>query len=139
VATGRSGSWTPGWTDPRVDGSREGNYEGGHRLLCSSSPPRAIFANSDLQAIGLLRAAHERGLPAPEDLAVIGFDGTKEPELCWPPLTAVAQPIQEMARMAVELVLAKQQPEDFTSFVGERVVRQSCGCSPERPAGRELS
>jgi LacI family transcriptional regulator len=119
----------------RVDWSREGGYEGGHRLLDSSSPPTAIFASSDLQAVGLLRAAHERGLRVPEDLAVIAFDGTKESEFSWPPLTVVAQPIQQMARMAVQLVLDDERSEGYTSFVGELVVRQSCGCLPERPAG----
>ena len=100
------------------------------------SPPTAIFASSDLQAVGLLRAAHERGLRVPEDLAVIGFDGTKEAEFCWPPLTVVAQPIQQMARTAVRLVLDEQRPEGYTAFVGELVVRQSCGCPKEQSAGR---
>jgi LacI family transcriptional regulator len=119
----------------RVGWSREGGYEGGNRLLSSSSPPTAIFASSDLQAVGLLRAAHERGLLVPEDLAVIAFDGTKESEFSWPPLTVVAQPIQAMARMAIQLVLNEERPEGYTSFDGELVVRQSCGCSRERPAG----
>ena len=118
----------------RVDWSREGGYEGGHRLLSSPNPPTAIFAGSDLQAVGLLRAAHERGLRVPEDLAVIGFDGTKEAEFCWPPLTVVAQPIQEMARRAVELVIDEQRPEGYISFDGKLVVRQSCGCLPKQPA-----
>ncbi len=117
----------------RVDWSREGGYEGGHRLLSSSNPPTAIFASSDLQAVGLLRAAHERDLRVPEDLAVIGFDGTKEAEFCWPPLTVIAQPIQEMARTAVQLLIDEQQPEGYTSFDGELVVRRSCGCSPKQP------
>jgi LacI family transcriptional regulator len=120
----------------RVDWSREGGYEGGHRLLASSRPPTAIFAGSDLQAVGLLRAPHERGLRVPEDLAVVAFDGTKESEFSWPPLTVVAQPIPEMARMAVQLVLDEQRAEGHTSFDGELVVRQSCGCLRERPAGR---
>ena len=117
----------------RVDWSREGGYEGGHRLLSSPKPPSAIFASSDLQAVGLLRAAHERGVRVPEDLAVIGFDGTKESEFCWPPLTVVAQPIQQMARTAVQLVLDEERSEAFMSFVGELVVRQSCGCRREEP------
>ena len=120
----------------RVDWSREGGYQGGHRLLSSSSPPTAIFASSDLQAVGLLRAAHERGLRVPEDLAVIGFDGTKESEFSWPPLTVVAQPIQQMAATAIQLVLDEQRPQGYTPFVGELVVRQSCGCVPEQQAGK---
>jgi LacI family transcriptional regulator len=120
----------------RMAWSREGGYQGGHRLLTSSSPPTAIFASSDLQAVGLLRAAHERGLRVPQDLAVIGFDGTKESEFSWPPLTVVAQPIQQMAQTAVRLVVDEQRPEGYTRFVGELVVRQSCGCIPAEPADR---
>jgi LacI family transcriptional regulator len=119
----------------RVDWSREGGYQGGHRLLSAARPPTAIFASSDLQAVGLLRAAHERGLRVPEDLAVIGFDGTKESEFSWPPLTVVAQPIQQMARAAIQLVLDEQRPQGYTPFMGELVVRQSCGCVPRQPAG----
>jgi LacI family transcriptional regulator len=119
-----------------VEWSREGGYEGGHRLLSSPSPPTAIFASSDLQAVGVLRAAHERGVRVPEDLAVIGFDGTKESEFCWPPLTVVAQPIQEMAKTAVRLVLDEERPEGHTRFAGKLVVRQSCGCLPAEQAGQ---
>ncbi len=117
-----------------VDWSREGGYEGGHRLLSLANPPTAIFASSDLQGVGLLRAAHERGVRVPEDLAVIAFDGTKESEFCWPPLTVIAQPIQEMARTAVRLVLDPDRPETYERFVGQLVIRQSCGCpvEPER-------
>jgi LacI family transcriptional regulator len=118
----------------RVDWSRDGGYEGGHRLLSLRNPPTAIFASSDLQAVGLLRAAHERGLRVPEDLAVVAFDGTKESEFCWPPLTVVAQPIAEMARTAVRLVLDEDRPESYEQFVGELLIRQSCGC--QRAQGR---
>jgi LacI family transcriptional regulator, galactose operon repressor len=117
-----------------VEWTREGGYEGGHRLLNTSRPPTAIFASSDLEAIGLLRAAHERGLRVPEDLAVISFDGTKESEFSWPPLTVVAQPIREMASMAIELLMDEQRPEGYTSFDGRLVVRRSCGCLPEQSA-----
>ena len=112
----------------RVDWSREGGYEGGNRLLSMSNPPTAIFASSDLQAVGLLRAAHERGARVPEDLAVIAFDGTKESEFSWPPLTVIAQPIQEMARAAVRLVLEEERRETYERFVGQLVIRKSCGC-----------
>lgn len=112
----------------RVDWSREGGYAGGLRLLQTSTPPTAVFASSDLQAVGLLRAAHERGLRVPEDLAVVAFDGTKESEFCWPPLTVVAQPIQAMAEAAVRLVLDRDRPESHLDFEPRLIVRRSCGC-----------
>ena len=112
----------------RVEWSREGGYAGGQTLLDLSNPPTAIFASSDLQAIGVLRAAHERGLRVPEDLAVVGFDGTKESEFCWPPLTVVAQPIVKMAEAAVRLVLDDSRPAVYETLPGELVIRRSCGC-----------
>ena len=56
----------------------------------------------------------------PEDLAVVGFDGTKESAFCWPPLTVVAQPIAEMARTAVRLVLDPGRPESCRKRVRRR-------------------
>ena len=73
--------------------------------------------------------AHERGLRIPEDLAVIAFDGTKESEFCWPPLTVVAQPIQEMARAAVRLVLDDARPTTYAQFAPTLLTRRSCGCA----------
>ena len=113
----------------RVDWSREGGYEGGRRLLGGRNPPTAIFVSSDLQAIGLLRAAHEAGLRIPQDLAVVAFDGTQESEFCWPPLTVIAQPIREMVATAVRLALDREAPRSFHRFKGTLVIRQSCGCS----------
>ena len=64
----------------RTSFSREGGYEAANRLLDTRNPPTAIFASSDLQAVGALRAIRDRGLSVPEDVAVVAFDGTKESE-----------------------------------------------------------
>lgn len=112
----------------RVPWTRDGGYEAGRLLLDSPDPPTAVFASSDLLAVGLLRAGHERGLAVPGDLAVVSFDGTKEAEYSWPPLTVVAQPIAEMARAAVSLALDPARPTPYIQFQGTLVVRRSCGC-----------
>ena len=112
----------------RVPWTRDGGYEAGRLLLDGPDPPTAVFACSDLLAVGLLRAGHERGLALPGDLAVVSFDGTKEAEYSWPPLTVVAQPIAEMARAAVSLALDPARPTPFRQFPGTLVVRRSCGC-----------
>lgn len=111
-----------------VPWTREGGYEAGRLLLDAAEPPSAVFACSDLLAVGLLRAGHERGLAIPGDLAVVSFDGTKESEYSWPPLTAVAQPVGEMARTAVALALDPLRPTPYAQFQGRLVVRRSCGC-----------
>ena len=100
-------------------------------LDCPSGDPRELGWQQAGRAAGLEDGPIEFRV----DLAVISFDGTKESEFCWPPLTVVAQPIQQMARTAVQLVLDEQRPEGYTAFTGELVVRRACGCSPGQPAG----
>ena len=112
----------------RVPWTRDGGYEAGRLLLDAPDPPTAVFACSDLLAVGLLRAGHERGLALPGDLDVVSFDGTKEAEYSWPPLTVVAQPIAAMARAAVSLALDPARPTPYSRFEGTLVVRRSCGC-----------
>jgi len=74
-------------------------------LLDLPQPPTAIFAASDSQAFGVLRAARERGLDVPGDLAVVGFDDIDSAEDVG--LTTVHQPLEESGRVAVELLLAR--------------------------------
>ena len=75
------------------------------KLLDLPDPPTAIFAFNDNVAVGVLRAARERGLRVPEDLSVVGFDDSEQAEIVSPPLTTVRQPLAEMGRMAVSLLL----------------------------------
>jgi DNA-binding LacI/PurR family transcriptional regulator len=65
----------------------------------------AIFAASDLMAVGVLRALRRAGRRVPGDVAVIGFDDSPLGRRTDPPLTTVRQPIEEMgARMTRELL-----------------------------------
>ncbi len=76
-----------------------------HRLLDLPEPPTAIFAASDTQAMGVLKAARERGLSMPGQLAVIGFDDLEVAGLIG--LTTIHQPLEESGRVAVDLLLAR--------------------------------
>jgi LacI family transcriptional regulator/LacI family repressor for deo operon, udp, cdd, tsx, nupC, and nupG len=73
-------------------------------LLRLPDPPSAIFAASDLQAIGVLKAAERLGLRVPEDLAVIGFDDVDLAEIVG--LTTIRQPLREGGALAADLLLA---------------------------------
>jgi LacI family transcriptional regulator len=75
------------------------------KLLDLPDPPTAIFAFNDNVAVGLMRTARERGLRVPEDLSVVGFDDSELAEIVAPTLTTVRQPLAEMGRMAVSLLL----------------------------------
>ena len=78
--------------------------EAAERLLASSKPT-AIFASNDDMAAATLAVAHRRGLEVPGDLSVTGFDDTPLATTVWPELTTVRQPIAEMAREAVRLLV----------------------------------
>ncbi|GAB3133126.1 substrate-binding domain-containing protein [Tsukamurella serpentis] len=67
--------------------------------------PTAIIAQSDLLAVGAIRAAEARGLRVPQDLSVVGFDGVRVDGFTRV-LTTIAEPAAEMGRLAAEAVLA---------------------------------
>jgi DNA-binding LacI/PurR family transcriptional regulator len=83
---------------------REQARELAERLLRLPDPPTAIFAASDVQAMGVLAAARSMRLRVPQDLAVIGFDDIEVAEVLG--LTTVHQPLRETGARGVELLLA---------------------------------
>ncbi|MCK6539201.1 MAG: LacI family transcriptional regulator [Anaerolineales bacterium] len=86
--------------------TRQGGYEAARRLLATPDPPSAIIGINDLTAIGAMRAAHEKGLAIGRDLAVAGYDGIEDAEHSRPPLTTLNQPVYEIARRLVKMLLA---------------------------------
>jgi LacI family transcriptional regulator len=105
-----------------------GGYQAGKRLLAGVNPPTAIFASSDLQGIGVLRALHEANIAVPEEVALVAFDNVTETEYSWPPLTTVKQPVKEMAEAAVAKLLEPQTQKSHTLFPTQLIIRRSCGC-----------
>ena len=110
----------------RTTFSRQGGYDAGRGLLAQR--PTAIFASSDLQAVGVLRAIHEAGLSVPDDIAVLAFDGTAETEYSWPPLSVVRQPLERMAREAVTRLIDGEDAVEAVTYPTELILRRSCGC-----------
>lgn len=83
---------------------REPAREMAERLLRLPDPPTAIFAASDVQAMGALAAARSMRVRVPQDLAVIGFDDIEVAEVLG--LTTVHQPLRETGARGVELLLS---------------------------------
>ncbi|MBO0980355.1 LacI family DNA-binding transcriptional regulator [Microbacterium sp. SD291] len=82
----------------------EGLLVGRMLLADAENRPTAVLAQSDLLAVGVMRAAEELGLRVPEDLSVAGFDGIAVDGLGGPVLTTSVQPAVEKGRAAGEQV-----------------------------------
>ncbi|QMU75653.1 LacI family transcriptional regulator [Streptacidiphilus sp. PB12-B1b] len=94
---------------PELRRSVEPTTGNGYRAACElldlGDRPTALVAFNDKVAVGILRAAHERGLRVPQDLSVTGFDDSDLSRSTLPTLTTVRQPLEEMGRMAVSLLV----------------------------------
>jgi LacI family transcriptional regulator len=133
---------------PEVElcGVSEGTFstESGRRAIetiLSSRParlPDAIVCANDQMAIGAIQALAGERLVAPDDLAVVGFDGIYPEALLHPPLTTVRQPIRALGERACARLLERiddpgQKPR-VEMLTTELVIRASCGCKPARPS-----
>ena len=107
-----------------------GRDAAGH-LLDLHDPPTAIFAFNDNLAIGALQAARDRGLRVPGDLSVVGFDDVEPATIVTPTLTTVRQPLAEMGRTAVSLLMRLLERQRFETLRVELatrlVVRETTG------------
>ncbi|MCA9739982.1 MAG: LacI family DNA-binding transcriptional regulator [Deferribacteres bacterium] len=74
-------------------------------LLAKPNRPTAVFASSDIQALGVLKCAQEKGLKIPDELAIIGFDDIELSSYL--SLTTMQQPMREMGRLAAETLMDK--------------------------------
>jgi LacI family transcriptional regulator len=84
-----------------------GGAEAVPHLLGLNPRPSAIFAYSDLQAIGLQLALRDAGLRVPEDVSIIGFDGIELASYVSPPLTTIAQDIPRIGALGAEILVTQ--------------------------------
>jgi LacI family transcriptional regulator len=75
------------------------------QLLKDRDRPTAIFASNDEMAAGALATAHRLMLAVPKDLAIVGFDDTPLASTIWPRLTTIRQPVDELTRQALTMLL----------------------------------
>jgi DNA-binding LacI/PurR family transcriptional regulator len=107
----------------------DAGYQHGTELLSCADRPTAIFAGSDMQAMGVLRAARRLGIEVPAELSVVGYDNL--PLSAWtdPALTTVNQPLQDMAgaaaRMVLDLARGIEPASTRIDLVTELVLRES--------------
>ena len=120
VQPSKPGAWT----------THQDGYECMNQLLDLKKRPDAVFARNDYAAAGALRAMRERGVSAPDDIAIVGFDNTSSSAYSTPPLTTVNQFAREQGKRAASLLAERieaarrYQPREEL-FPCELVVRES--------------
>ncbi|MGW5390357.1 LacI family DNA-binding transcriptional regulator [Streptomyces koyangensis] len=108
----------------------EGGYDRATEMLSRSRPPTAIFAGSDLQALGVLEAARVHGLRVPHDLSVVGYDDVSLARWASPALTTIHQPLRQMAEEATQMLMRLRNQEPVSTrleLATSLVVRKSTG------------
>ena len=125
----------PGWIQTQPN-----TAEGGYRAACAfidlAERPTAIFAADDIMAIGLLKALTDAGLRVPDDFSVVGFDDIELAKYFCPALTTMRQPIDEMSRQVLSLVLELinepdlQREQTMIQIPPVLMVRESTGPAP---------
>lgn len=115
-----------------VDGDfvQASGFEQSLQLLNLEHRPTAIFAANDIMAFGVMEAIREQGLQIPNDISVIGFDDIPQASTTHPKLTTVRQPLEQMGRVGVQLLLehledSERLPRSVT-LATHLVVRDSC-------------
>lgn len=126
-----------------IEPTADWGYDAACRLLDLPDRPTALVAFNDKAAVGALRAAYERGLRVPEDLSITGFDDIDLSRSTVPRLTTVRQPLEEMGRMAVSLLmrLLDRHTVDalHVELATQLVLRGSTGPVPVPGAGGPAS
>ena len=87
--------------------SLEEGYTSGCRLLDQNPDITAVFALSDMVALGAMRAFRDRGMSVPEDISIIGFDGIDITRYSNPRLSTIQQNVQEISDKCVEDLLLR--------------------------------
>jgi DNA-binding LacI/PurR family transcriptional regulator len=100
-----------------------------HEVLRRKVKFDAVFAASDLIAIGAIHALEEHGLKVPDDIAVVGFDDIPAASLAHPPLTTVQQDYRRAGEVLVDALIKQIHNEkaDTTALPARLMVRRSCG------------
>ena len=109
--------------------------------LLDSCAPTAIFASNDDMAAATMAVAHRRGLDVPNDLSVTGFDDTPLAATVWPALTTIHQPIADMAREAVRLLVEQirsrrggSEPQMMHKMLKFTLVKRESSAAPQASA-----
>ena len=118
-------------------------YTIAREMLRRSDRPSALFTAYNLISIGTLFAIHEAGLRIPEDISIVGFDDVEWNQVISPKLTATAQPVYEMGKVAGERLIARlkgdKSPALEIRLKTKFIVRDSSGPVGQLTAVKDMT
>ena len=96
-------------------------------LLSNVDRPTAVFADSDMSAIGALKEINANGLRVPNDIALIGFDNIEFSKMSHPTLTTISQPMYRMGSESARMLITKIRGESVANIIlsHELLIRES--------------
>ena len=122
--------------------SEEGGYDAAVQAFSRDPRPTAIFAGADIAALGVLRAAEERGLRVPEDVTVVGYDNIYATTINRVSLTTVDQSGHSTGAASVRLLLerlnGRTEPKQFV-VAPQLITRRTSGPPKRAPVRRDLA
>ena len=97
------------------------------KLLSNVDRPTAIFADSDMSAIGALKEINANGLQVPSDIALVGFDNIDYSKMSHPTLTTISQPRYRMGSESAKMLISKIRGENVANVIlnHELLIRES--------------
>jgi LacI family transcriptional regulator len=108
-----------------------GGCEAMRQLMALREPPDAVFAASDMSALGAMRAIRDLGLSVPGDVAIVGYDDILFASLSTPTLTTIRQDKGQLGELAcnslIELIEGRIRELPELVLPVELIVRESCG------------
>ncbi|WP_020496823.1 LacI family DNA-binding transcriptional regulator [Sciscionella marina] len=132
LGLGRAGlAWDPALV---ISGnsSNLGARDALRQLRILDPPPTALITGNNVMTAGVLHAARAEGVRIGEDLAIAAYDDMDWAELVDPPLTTMAQPVDQIGRAAVDMLVRRladpQREPETVRFPAEFRGRKSCGC-----------
>lgn len=122
---------------------REHAIEAATELIGARPAPTAIFAANNILAEAILIALDQQGLRVPQDMSVVAFDDVQWMSLVEPPVTAVRQPVSDMARSAAELAVRrlreKRRSQPSTVVFGTELIERSSVARVRKPKARKAA
>ena len=112
--------------------SMEDGYQGARRLLERAPDLTALYALGDVIALGAVRAIRDLGLRVPEDISVVGYDGTAFSRYSVPRLTTIRQDTAQLAQRGVQALLdsIQRSAPPIHDFIPHELLEQESVCPP---------